>query len=347
MRADQPPIPAGFAWREATPIGRSGAIGVIEIIGDVAKAARALGASAPHIGAIRHSRVADVDEAVLARWRSDSMTVTPHAGPASMKAIGDRLRRAGGEMLDAHLTMAQVMQLHPEARGPVEALAIEAIPRVASPLAVDLLLMQRDRWESPGAHPDPHDTRERDMALARLVRPPVVVAWGRTNIGKSTLLNALARKAVALSGDAPGVTRDHVGVELDLDGLVVRYIDTPGLDTSGLAQGVARTAMGRASALAASADLLLVCVDAGGLPPPAPPRSAPVPRLTIGLRADRGAPACEVDCLTSGATGEGVQKLAGIIKESLTPKAHLDDVRPWRFWDAIEGLPGPESAPGR
>ena len=347
MRDGRPPITGGFSWREATPIGRSGAIGVIEIIGDVSSAARALGVNAPEVGATRYGRIADVDDAVLARWRGDSMTVSPHAGPASMKAIGDRLLQAGGVMLDARLSMAQVLQLHPEARGAIEALALEAIPRVASPLAVDLLLIQHDRWETSGASPDPGGAHERDIALARLVRPPVVVAWGRTNIGKSTLLNALARRAVALSGDAPGVTRDHVGVELDLGGLVVRYIDTPGLDAPGGEQGADRTAMERAGALAGSADLLLLCVDAGGAAPTAPPASHPCPRLLVGLRADRGAPACRVDCLTSGATGEGVQNLASIIKETLTPRAYLDDDRPWRFWDAIEGLPCPENAPGR
>ncbi len=51
----------------------------------------------------------------------------------------------------------------------------------------------------------------RDRVLRRLIDPPLVVAIGPPNIGKSSLLNALAGRSVALVADEAGTTRDHVG----------------------------------------------------------------------------------------------------------------------------------------
>ena len=47
--------------------------------------------------------------------------------------------------------------------------------------------------------------------------------------GKSTLLNALARRDVAIVSPIPGTTRDMIEVHLDLGGLPVTLVDTAGL----------------------------------------------------------------------------------------------------------------------
>lgn len=52
---------------------------------------------------------------------------------------------------------------------------------------------------------------------------------GRPNVGKSTLLNTLAKSERALVSDIPGTTRDTVDTTADLDGTVFRIIDTAGL----------------------------------------------------------------------------------------------------------------------
>ena len=55
-----------------------------------------------------------------------------------------------------------------------------------------------------------------------------VVIVGAPNAGKSSLLNALARRDVAIVTDEPGTTRDLVHVSLDLDGVKVVVTDTAG-----------------------------------------------------------------------------------------------------------------------
>ena len=56
-----------------------------------------------------------------------------------------------------------------------------------------------------------------------------VVIVGAPNAGKSSLLNALARRDVAIVTDEPGTTRDLVQVALDLDGVKVVVTDTAGI----------------------------------------------------------------------------------------------------------------------
>src|SRR5947207_3324374 len=57
---------------------------------------------------------------------------------------------------------------------------------------------------------------------------PVVAIVGRPNVGKSSLLNALARKRISIVQDMPGVTRDRVSTPLEVDGRFVELVDTGG-----------------------------------------------------------------------------------------------------------------------
>ena len=56
-----------------------------------------------------------------------------------------------------------------------------------------------------------------------------VVIVGPPNAGKSTLLNALAQKDLAITSGLPGTTRDSIRVDLNLGGVVVELVDTAGL----------------------------------------------------------------------------------------------------------------------
>ena len=57
---------------------------------------------------------------------------------------------------------------------------------------------------------------------------PVVIV-GRTNSGKSTLLNALLNEERAIVSDIPGTTRDTIEDDITIGGLRFRFIDTAGL----------------------------------------------------------------------------------------------------------------------
>lgn len=131
---------------------------------------------------------------------------------------------------------------------------------------------------------------ERDIAAAlaqagrgeRLREGWFVVLAGPPNAGKSTLLNALARRDVAIVSAVPGTTRDAIEVRCDLGGLPVTLIDTAGLrDTADPveAEGIART-----RSRIAGADLVLWLDPADAPTPPPPDTDAPV--LHVTTKAD-------------------------------------------------------------
>src|SRR5690554_1482493 len=72
---------------------------------------------------------------------------------------------------------------------------------------------------------------------------PIVIA-GKPNVGKSTLLNALLNEERAIVSHIAGTTRDTIEDEINIGGLVFRFIDTAGIrETADLieAKGVERT----------------------------------------------------------------------------------------------------------
>ena len=94
-----------------------------------------------------------------------------------------------------------------------------------------------------------------------------VALVGAPNAGKSSLLNAFARRPVAIVSEAPGTTRDVVEVHLDLGGYPVTLADTAGLRELDLAatrtgqDAVEAEGVRRARARAAAADLKLAVFD--------------------------------------------------------------------------------------
>src|SRR5687767_10941195 len=70
---------------------------------------------------------------------------------------------------------------------------------------------------------------------------PIVAIVGRPNVGKSTLFNRYAGRRRALVEDRPGITRDRIAEEVDVEGRRVLVVDTAGLDAeaeAGLAAAV-------------------------------------------------------------------------------------------------------------
>jgi tRNA modification GTPase len=103
-----------------------------------------------------------------------------------------------------------------------------------------------------------------------------VVLAGPPNVGKSTLLNALAQRDVAIVSAEAGTTRDVLEVKLDLGGLPILVSDTAGIrETRG---DVEQEGIRRALARAQGGDLVLWLVDATALD--APPKQ-------LSLRLDR------------------------------------------------------------
>jgi tRNA modification GTPase len=93
----------------------------------------------------------------------------------------------------------------------------------------------------------------------RLREGLVVAIAGEPNVGKSTLINQLARRDVAIVSPHAGTTRDVIEVQLDLDGYPVTVIDTAGIRETD--DPVEQEGVRRARARAEDADLVLWLVD--------------------------------------------------------------------------------------
>ena len=100
-----------------------------------------------------------------------------------------------------------------------------------------------------------------DARRGERLRDGVAVAvLGPPNVGKSSLVNALARRDVAIVAPEPGTTRDAIEVHLDLGGYPAVVADTAGLrDEAG---AVEKEGIRRALDRAGNADLRLVMLDA-------------------------------------------------------------------------------------
>ncbi len=87
-----------------------------------------------------------------------------------------------------------------------------------------------------------------------------VAILGPPNAGKSSLLNALARREAAITSATAGTTRDVIEVHLDLGGYPAIVADTAGLREAG--DAIEAEGVRRAKARAAEADLKLMVLDA-------------------------------------------------------------------------------------
>src|SRR6478672_5881457 len=92
----------------------------------------------------------------------------------------------------------------------------------------------------------------------------VVAIAGEPNVGKSTLINQLARRDVAIVSPHAGTTRDVIEVQLDLDGYPVTVIDTAGIRETD--DPVEQEGVRRARVRAGEADLVLWLSDADDAP---------------------------------------------------------------------------------
>ncbi|NBB69202.1 MAG: tRNA uridine-5-carboxymethylaminomethyl(34) synthesis GTPase MnmE, partial [Alphaproteobacteria bacterium] len=101
----------------------------------------------------------------------------------------------------------------------------------------------------------------------RLREGLVVALVGAPNAGKSSLLNALAERDVAIVSEVAGTTRDVLEVPMELGGRPVTLIDTAGIRESD--DLIEQEGVRRARAAAERADLRLVLIDGARWPAPA------------------------------------------------------------------------------
>jgi tRNA modification GTPase len=156
-----------------------------------------------------------------------------------------------------------------------------------------------------------------------LTTPWRVVVAGAPNVGKSSLVNALAGFQRSVVAETPGTTRDVVTTLLAIDGWPVELADTAGLRED--AEALEEQGIGLARAAAGTADLCLWVVD--GATAPVWPRALPTPVLRVVNKIDLP-PAWDLGTAegasrVSARTGEGLGELCEALSRQLVPDPPL------------------------
>jgi tRNA modification GTPase len=156
--------------------------------------------------------------------------------------LGDKARDWRRQIIEASALIEAGIDFADEGDVP-EQLMAPAITRIDALLGeIESVLAVRGRGE-----------RLRDGLTVVIAGPP--------NAGKSTLMNQLVRREVAIVSPHAGTTRDVIEAQLDLDGYPVTVIDTAGIrDTD---DPVEQEGVRRARARAADADLVLWLTEGG------------------------------------------------------------------------------------
>ena len=154
--------------------------------------------------------------------------------------LGDKARDWRAQIIEASALIEAGIDFSDEGDVPAELMA-PALARIKSLLGeIEEVLAAQGRSE-----------RLREGLVVAIAGPP--------NVGKSTLMNALARREVAIVSPHAGTTRDVIEVQLDLDGYPVTVIDTAGIRQTD--DPVEQEGVRRARARAAEADLVLWMSD--------------------------------------------------------------------------------------
>ena len=229
----------------------------------------------------RSLREQPIDRIVYGRWGGDTTEgvvvcrtsestceIHCHGGDAAVRRICADLRRFGCQV--------QTWQdLHAEPGSAVHSELTSALAQATTLRAASLLLNQFTALPAEilaiagmddvaGAAQRVERLLTRSRLGLHLVRPWCVVLTGRPNVGKSSLLNALAGFTRAIVFDQPGTTRDTVSVETAFDGWPVRMIDTAGLRAA--RDELERHGVRRAREQLKSADCRLIVIDSSRPP---------------------------------------------------------------------------------
>lgn len=153
------------------------------------------------------------------------------------------------------------------------------------------------------------------VGIAERIRSGFEVAIvGAPNVGKSTLLNALAGRRAAITSEVAGTTRDVIEVRMDLGGLPVTLLDTAGLrETSDVVEGLG-IELARERAQSADLRVVLTTQDI--------PDGLTLSSDDIVLRPKADLLKDQSNAV-SGATGQGIDALVERIRKILSARCQL------------------------
>lgn len=176
----------------------------------------------PRIGGCVHTQLRDgdevIDDPVVVQVDSRTIDLSLHGGVWVIEKVVELARREG------------FVDEEPSHPPDIESEVERDLPHALTAETIRLLLYQPTAWRQMLAEQDTQQMRQalEDRSLQTLLNPPVVVIVGAPNVGKSTLANCLFGRQRSITADLPGTTRDWVGEQVNLNGLVVTLVDTPG-----------------------------------------------------------------------------------------------------------------------
>jgi tRNA modification GTPase len=138
-----------------------------------------------------------------------------------------------------------------------------------------------------------------------------VAIIGAPNVGKSSLLNAMARREVAITSEIAGTTRDVIEVRMDIGGLPVLLLDTAGLREA--EDRIEQIGIDRALQRAEAADLRIFLLERAGESLPLVVRDGD---LVVTGKADLSGDPAGI----SGLTGQGLDRLLAEIGQRLSAR---------------------------
>ncbi len=159
-----------------------------------------------------------------------------------------------------------------------------------------------------------------DGGIGEKIRDGIeIVIFGPPNAGKSSLLNALAKRDVAIVSDEAGTTRDMIEVHLNLDGYAVTLVDTAGMRE---AEGkIEAEGIRRAQLRAENATLKIAVLDVVTATDSYKQLQSLLDKNTLVVlnKSDltKGADLPPFDVAISASTGEGLEQLIALLKERI------------------------------
>ena len=152
-------------------------------------------------------------------------------------------------------------------------------------------------------------------AAVRAIRSGFNVALvGRTNVGKSSLFNAILGANRAIVSDTPGTTRDVVSATIDMGGYMVNLSDTAGIRRA--TDAVEKQGIERTKSEIANADIV-IHVQSAKNKITIPPRPAKNEIYVVNKSDICNAEHIRGAIYTSTKTGDGIKKLIGAINKKI------------------------------
>ncbi len=257
------------------------------------------------------------EDLIVLQTGEDAFEVQCHGGFAAVESVKTDLLAAGAIESNETASWTCAGNAH-------QAEVAKAMESCVTQRTARHLLQQFHLW----GNIDLTDSTNRETALSfanfgqKLTSPWTIVLCGRPNVGKSSLINALAGFERAIVHATAGTTRDLVSQHTAIDGWPVELIDSAGIRDAG--NEIEKAGISKAREVINAADLVIHLVDAtendGFDPEVSQNRAGLVVVNKVDLSEEPASP--NTDCpivYLSAKTGKGMDALQTAISKALVP----------------------------